>query len=364
MNLTEFAVRRWQVTLLVFLLLITLGLSAFLSIPRSVDPHFPIPATIVTVILPGADAAAIEETVAKPLEGVLQGLDHVRDINSTSTDGAAVVSVNFEHGTDAEQSLDRVVREVNAVRDQLPQGIQRIAFRRPRTTEAGVLQLALVSEGASWLRMAKYADDLRDQLNIVPGVRSTTIDALANPEVRVAIDAGRLAEARLPASAVANAINQGGIDLPAGAVSGSGRRYNLDAGGAYRSIDAVRAVTLRAGDGRLLRVGDVAKVGWAESERLQIARFNGHRALWVTVRQKDEVDAGTLRNALVAAVSDFRATLPPDIKLEVAFDQSRDIAKKLAQLARDFGIALGLVLITIFPLGFRPSLIVMISIPL
>lgn len=364
MNITAFAVHRWQVTMLVFLLLATLGASAFLSIPRSVDPHFPISATVVTVILPGADAGDVEETIAKPLEDVLQGLDHVREIRSTSTDGAAVLTVDFEHGTDAEQSLDRVVREVNAVRDQLPQGIQRIAFRRPRTTEAGVLQLALVSDQANWLRMAKYADDLRDRLNVVPGVRSTTVDALARPEVRVAIDAGRLAEARLPASAVANAITQGGIDLPAGAVSGAGRRFNIDAGGAYRSVDAVRNITVRAGDGRLLRVGDVAKVGWAEAEQLHIARFNGKRALFVTVRQKDEVDAGTLRDALVEAVDGYRADLPPDIKLEVAFDQSRDIAVKLAQLARDFAIALGLVLITIFPLGFRPSLIVMVSIPL
>ena len=364
MGLTSFAVRRWQLTLVAFLLLALLGFSAFRSIPRSVDPHFPISAAIVTVVLPGADAADVEETVAKPLEEVLQGLDHVREIRSTSTDGAAVISVDFEHGTDAEQSLDRVVREVGTVRDRLPQGIQRIAFRRPRTTEAGVLQLALVSNGASWRRMVKYAQDLRDRLNVVPGVRSATIDAAAQPEVRVAIDAGRLAEARLPASAVAQAVAQGGADLPAGAVSAGARRFNLDAGGAYRGVDEVADVSLRAGDGRLLRVRDVATVGWAEAEQLHRARFNGHRALWITVRQKDEVDAGALRDALVGAVNGFRAELPPDMRLEVGFDQSRDIEQKLAQLARDFVIALALVLITLFPLGLRPSLIVMVSIPL
>jgi len=364
MNLTAFAVHRWQVTLVAFLLLAMLGVSAFLSIPRSVDPHFPISTSIVTVVLPGADAADMEETVAKPLEDVLQGLDHVREIRSTSTDGVAVVSVEFEHGTDAEQSLDRVVREVGAIRDRLPQGIQRIAFRRPRTTEAGVLQLALVSDTASWRRMAKFADDIHDRLNVVPGVRSTSIDGAASPEVRVAIDAGRLAEAKIPASAVANAIQQGGVDLPAGTVNSTGRRYNIDAGGAYRSVEAVRDVPVRAGDGRLVRVGDVAQVDWSEAEQTHIARFNGHRALFITVRQKDEVDAGTLRNDLVAAVGKLQATLPPDLKLAVGFDQSNDIQRKLAQLARDFAIALGLVLVTILPLGFRPSLIVAISIPL
>jgi multidrug efflux pump subunit AcrB len=306
----------------------------------------------------------MEETVAKPIEDVLQGLDYVREIRSTSSDGTAVITVEFEHGTDPEQSLDRTVREVGSIRDRLPQGIARIAYRRPRTTEAGVLQLAVVSEGASWRRMVKYAEDLRDRVNVVPGVRQTVIDGAARPEVRVAIDADRLAQARLPASAVANAIRQGGVDLPAGAVQAGDRRLNIEAGGAYRSVDAVRAVPVRATDGRLLTVGDVADVSWSESEQLHIARYNGQRALFVTVRQKDGVDAGSLRDALVTAVDAYRADLPPDMKLEVAFDQSNDIAKKLALLARDFAIALALVLITLFPLGLRPSLIVMISIPL
>lgn len=364
MNITALAVRRWQLTLLVFLLLVTMGVSAFLSIPRSVDPHFPIPNIVVIVNLPGADAADMEETVAKPIEDQLQGLDHVRQITSTSTDGSATVIIEFEHGTDAEQSLDRVVREVGSIRDQLPQGIRQILYRRFRTTEAGVMQLALVSDTADWLRMNKYAKDLHDKLNVVAGVRATTIDGAASPEVRVAVDSGRLSEARLPASAVSNAIQQGGIDAPAGTVSGGGRRFNLDAGGAYRSLDAIRAIPLRASDGRLVRVGDVATVSWGIAEQLHLARFNGHRALFVTVKQKDEVDASTLRKALTEAVAAFRPTLPPDIKLEIAFDQTQDIARRLNQLGRDFGIALALVLVTLFPLGFRPSLIVMISIPL
>ncbi|QUM74623.1 efflux RND transporter permease subunit [Sphingopyxis granuli] len=130
------------------------------------------------------------------------------------------------------------------------------------------------------------------------------------------------------------------------------------------SLQSVRQVPLRGGDGRLLRVGDVATVNWAEAEQLHIARYNGKRALWVSVKQKDNVDTGSLRDALVQEVQSYRRNLPPDIAVSVAFDQSQDIAKKLNVLARDFAFALGLVLITLLPLGLRPSLIVMLSIPL
>lgn len=363
-RIVALAVERWQITLVAVVMVVMLGISSFRSIPRSVDPHFPIAVNVVTIILPGADAQAMEETVAKPIEDVLQGLDHVREIRSTSSDGAAVISIEFEHGTDPEATLDRVVREVSGLRDRLPQGITRIAYRRPRTTEAAVMQLAVVSEGASWRRMVKYAEDMRDRLNTVPGVRQTVIEGAARPEVRVAIDAERLAQARIPASAVANAIRAGGVELPAGAVQAGGRRLNIDAGGAFRDLEAIRAVPVRAGDGRMLTVGDIATVSWSEAEQLHIARYNGQRALWVVVRQKDGVDAGTLKRALSQAVEQLQTSLPPDMKLAIAFDQSKDISRKLALLARDFGIALALVLITIMPLGFRPSLIVMLSIPL
>jgi multidrug efflux pump subunit AcrB len=364
MNLTKFAVRNWQLTLVIFLLAALLGVQSFLSIPRSVDPHFPFNAVVVTAVLPGADAAEVEETVAKPIEDVVQGLDNVRDVESTSSDGVAVIFIEFLHGTNAEQSLDRTTREVTALRAQLPSGIARLDFRRPRATEAAVLQLALVSEGASWRRMEKYASDLRDKLNVVDGVRSTVISGLPRPEVQISLDSGRLAQAQIPALAVTAAITAGGIDLPTGAVQSAGRRLNVDAGGAYRDLRALEAVPLRAGDGRLIRVGDVAKVAWGEPEQLVISRYNGERAVFVSIRQKDNVSAPPLRDALVAQVEEFRTKLPPDMKLEIGFDQSRDIERRLGELGRDFAIALALVLITLLPLGLRASLVVMVSIPL
>ena len=364
MNIAAAAVRYWQLTLVGSLLAALLGIQAFLAIPRSVDPQVPFSAAIVTAVLPGADAATVEETVAKPIEDVVQGLDNVREVRSSSSSGLAVISVEFLHGTDPELALDRTIRDVTAIRGQLPAGLARLDFRRPRPTEAAVLQLALVSTGATWRRVEKYAKDLRERLNVVTGVRSTTVFGLAQPEVRVALDSGRLAEAGLSAIAVSSAVSAGGIEVPAGAVQSGARRLNVDAGGAYRSVDAIAAMPLKAASGRIVRVGDVATVGWAEAEHLNLTRYNGERAVFIAVKQKDNVSAPVLRDNLFKAVTAFRTGLPPDMKLEIGFDQSRDIERRLSELARDFSIALALVLITLLPLGLRASLVVMISIPL
>ncbi len=364
MNLIAFAVKRWQLTAVIFLLFAALGIQAFLTIPRSADPHFPVPTIVTVVSLPGADAAEVEETVAKPIEEAVQGIDRIKEIRSTSNSGVAVISTEFDYGTNADQALDRVVRDVNAIRGQLPSGVGRIEFRRVRTTEAAVIQLALVSEKASWRRMEKYAQDIRDRLNVVPGVRATTIYGLAKPELRVAIDSGRLSEAGIPATAVANGLSAGGATIAAGSINAGDRRFNVDAGGAYRSLEAIRGSIIKGEPGRFVTVGDVAKVEWAEAEQLHYTRYNGQRAVFISVKQKDAVSAPDLRKRLGVVVESLNASLPPDIKLATAFDQTLDIKRRLNQLATDFSIALALVLITLIPLGWRASLVVMVSIPL
>ncbi|MFN3370317.1 MAG: efflux RND transporter permease subunit [Sphingomonadaceae bacterium] len=363
-GLIAFAVHRWQVTLVVFLLAAVLGLQAFLTIPRSVDPHFKAPFVSVIAILPGADPADIEQTVAKPIEDALASLDNITELQSSSADGQAVITAEFTWESDPDRNFDEAVREVNAIRAQLPQGLQRLEYRRFRTTEAVVVQYALISETASWRRMEKVAKDLRESFQRQPGVRAAVSWGVPRPEMRVSLDLGRLAELGIPVTQVTDALRVGGTDLPPGPVSSGEQRFNLKAGGAFRSEDEVRAVPLRAVDGRLVRVGDVASVEWDMAERAHVTRFNGQRAIWITATQKDNVNVLDVQQRLVAAADAYRETLAPDLKLELAFDQSDDVRRKLALLGRDFAIALSLVLLTLLPLGPRASLVVMVSVPL
>ena len=364
MKLIEFAITRWQITLVLFALMAGLGITSFGSIPRSVDPHFPIPVVVVIVAQPGADPADMEQTIAKPIEDVLRGLDDIEEVTSTSGDGFATIVADFDWGSDVDKNYDGAVREVNAIRSQLPASLARLEFRKVRTTDSAVVQLALVSNGASPRRVEKYADDLRDEINKVDGVRNARVYGLARPQVTVDIDAARLAQSGIAVTAVADALRTAGADLPPGAVQSAGSRFNVKTDGAFRSLDAVRDVPVRAVDGRVVRVADVATVAWNPAEASHRARFNGKEAVWLTATQKDQRDVRKVRDAVMAAVDNFRTTLPPDMKVELVFDQSLDVRSKLRLLARDFTIAVLLVLITLLPLGPRAAVVVMVSIPL
>jgi multidrug efflux pump subunit AcrB len=364
MGLIEAAIRRWQITLVLFLALTALGTSAYITIPRSVDPHFSAPLIGVIVTSPGAEPADMEAAVARPIEDLLQGLDGIVKVSSRSTDSVAQISAEFSWDGNPEKHYDEVVREVNALRGSLPSSVQDISVQRFRTSDAAVLQLALVSDTASYRRLEKYAKDLRERLNRVNGVRLTTTWAIPNPEARVAIDAGKLAQLNLPVSAVTNALGGASIDLAAGAVHSGDQRLNVQAGGAFRELAEIAELPIRVRDGQLALVKDVAVVGWDYAEQMHLARFNGHRAIWVTLNQKDNYNVLEVRRDALATVEDFRKLLPPDVQLEIGFDQSFDISDKLNQLGRDFAIALAIVLLTLLPLGWRASAVVMVSVPL
>ncbi|CAN1542829.1 AcrB Cation/multidrug efflux pump [Sphingomonadaceae bacterium] len=364
MNFTEIAIRRWQLTLVLFALLSALGYSAFSTIPRAVDPHFPLPVVVITAIQPGADAAEMEQTVAKPIEELMQGLEDVKEIVSASNDSSAVIRAEFDWSGDPDRYFNDTVREVTAIRSRLPADLARLDFKKMRTTNASVLQIALVSETASWRRMEKYGRDISEAFSRYTSVREAEVHGLSQPEVTVAVDPARLAELQLPASLVADALRLGGADVASGAVVSGTRRFNVEAGGAFKNLDAIRNLPLRANNGSILRVGDVAKVYWGAEEARTRLFHNGKRAIWITANQKVGTDATKLRDALLEELELQKKTLPPDIDVVMQFDQSRDIAARLRELARDFAIALFLVMFTLLPLGWRAAAIVMVSIPL
>ncbi|MBJ7389060.1 MAG: efflux RND transporter permease subunit [Sphingomonadaceae bacterium] len=364
MHIAELAIRRWQLTLVLFTLLCALGFSAFQQVPRAVDPHFSMPVVSIVALQPGADAAEIEQTIAKPIEELVQGLEDVQSVVSTSSDGNAVIRAEFDWSGNPDQYFNDTVREVTAIRNQLPADLQGLQFEKIRTTNASILQIALLSDSASWYRMEKYARDVSEALGRDKEVRQAEIYGLPQPEISVAINSGKLAELRLPASVVVDAIRVGGADVPAGAVISGARRFNVETGGAFRDLEKIRNLPIRSNDGSIIRVGDVADVKISAAEQRVKVSHNGKRAVFITANQKQGTDATKLRNRLVEELARQQALLPPDIQAVIQFDQSKDIRKRLNELARDFAIALFLVLITLLPLGWRASVIVMISIPL
>ena len=362
--ITSFFVERWQVTLVAFTLLVALGVNAVIGIPKSEDPIARFPITLVSVVLPGADASEMEQLVAIPIEEAINRIEDVAEIESNISAGFVSVRAEFVWGVDPDRKFDEVVREVNRIRPDLPTGVRDVRLDRASTANANVVQMALVSQNASMRQMRAYAEALEDLIERQQGVQQAEIWGAPPPEVRVTLNLDRMAQYRVPANLVVQALQAEGISSPIGAVEAGGRRFTVAATGAYDSLEEIAAVPLRSTDGRTLTVGDVAAVAWADDEQRHMTRFNGERAIFVTARAGIGENVFTVTNAIHTAVDAFEQQLPEGVRLERGFDQSKTVSDRLLKLGRDFLIAIFLVLLTLLPLGFRASIVVMVSIPL
>ena len=370
MKLSDFSIKNYQFTLVIFFLLTAIGISAYQNIPRTEDPYFDISAFRINVIYPGADPREMEQQVAKPIEDALRGLDDLKEMLSTSRNSGGVVFVRFNAEVDVDKKFDEVNRELNSIRDQLPAGIQKLEIERINPGFTNIIQYSLVSETASYADLAEYAEDLSEAFERISSVRESESWAYPEQQVRVSLNFKKLAELGIQAADVARVIQGESLNIPGGPVEEGARRLNVQTSGQYRSVEEIRntviAGTGTGGDlgGRLIRVGDVADVQWDYANQEVMARYNGQRAVFVTANQKDQRNIFVTQKALQETADEFEKTLPPNIKMERGFEQYKNVEKRIDRLTFDFGLAVTLVLITLLPLGLRASGIVMVSVPL
>lgn len=364
MSFLEFPIKRYPFTLIAFLGLIALGIYSFNSIARSEDPYFPIPAFVIAAVLPGGDPVEMERLVSKPIEDRLAELDDVKRIDSTSADGLAVIVPEFVAGVDVERKYEEIVRELNALRPDLPAEIVQLEIKKVNPGLVNIVQMALVSEDAPYAELEDHARELKDILKALPGVRTAESWAYPDRELRVALDLKRVAELGLTPGQVVQAVQSDNANIPAGSIDIGPRSFALKTSGAYTSLDQVRATVVSAVDGRTVRVRDVAEVSWDTAEQRYLGRYSGQRAVFVTANQKDGINIFDMQARIDAALDRFEGGLPARIKLERGFRQSENVGARLDRLGMDFGIAIGLVLLTLLPLGLRAAGVVMISIPL
>jgi len=364
MKLTSFSVRRWQFTVILFAMLAALGMAAWNSIPRLEDPPIDFPSFTVVSVLPGASPTDLERLVVSEVEKRLDELEDVKSLTSRIRDGVAATRIEFQPDKDPDKKYDEVVREMNALRPELPAELVRFDVNKTSTLDVNIVEVALVSDAATYRTLDSLAEALTDRLRSVHGVRAADRWGAPARQVDVAVDLGRLAALHMPAGEVLQAIGGESADIPAGSVEVGNRNFSVRSSGSYETLDEIQDTVIRGGAGRSVRVGDVAKVSWGYADSSYRARFNGRRAVFVTAQQQRGTTVQAVRDAIVAELHRYERTLPRGVGLALEFDQARNVSHRLARLGEDFLIAILLVALTLLPLGLRAALVVMISIPL
>jgi multidrug efflux pump subunit AcrB len=362
--LSAFAVKRWQFTLVVFLALAALGLQSLASIPKSEDPTFPFATFVVVAVLPGATPNDMERLVVDPVETKLKALDDVKKLTTEMEDSLSVTQIEFRAGSDPDRKRDEVLREITALRPTLPAELIRLDVKQFNAAKVNIAEVALLSDTVPYHDLDVLARALKKRIENQPGVDGVEIAGLPKQEVSITLDLQRMVALGVSPTELLGAVGAESTNVPAGSVEAGARRFNVKASGDYASVDEVRTTIIRSGGGSAIRVGDVATVAMRDVEASPFARWNGKRAVLIAANQKENQNVFKTKAAIDVELEAFEKTLPGDVRMERGFDQSRNVEHRMSGFTRDFGLAIFLVLITLLPLGWRASLVVMVSIPL
>jgi multidrug efflux pump subunit AcrB len=363
MKISSYAVKNYQFTLVIFIMIIVLGITTILNMPRSEDPEMHAPSYSVVVVYPGTSPKDMETLIVDPLEKEFSAQENIKRVRTSIGDGLAVIRIDYKYGSNVDDKYQEVLRVMNSKRAELPENIN-IDVIRFQPSDVNILQIALVSENAPRDRLQYYAEKLQDELERIRELKNVEIHGLPNRQVRIELATDKIAQMSITMDNVMSSLQNEMINIPGGSLDAGNRTFNIKSSGSYQQLDQIKNTVVYNAAGKNVFLKDVANVYYGYDDATYETRLNGHRSVFVVAAQKEGENISKTQKVYQPVLAQFKKTLPANIDMVQSFDQAENVNRRLGGLGEDFLIAILLVAVTLLPLGFRPALIVMISIPL
>jgi multidrug efflux pump subunit AcrB len=286
MRISDYAVKNYQFTLIMFLMVIVLGIVTIIDMPRAEDPDMNSPQYPIIIVYPGTSPSDMEELVINPIEKKIYALENIKRIRSTISDGLAVINVEYKFGSDVDEKYSELIREINSIREELPKEIAKIEVQKISPTTVNVIQVALVSNNASRLSLKKAAEGLQDELEKITSLKNVEIFGLPQQFIRIDLELDRMASMNISSDMVMNAIKSEAANIPGGSIVENSKSFNIKTSGNYNNIEEIKNTIVFSYQGKNILLKDIANINFDFDEQKHITRLNGNRCLFVAAAQK------------------------------------------------------------------------------
>jgi HAE1 family hydrophobic/amphiphilic exporter-1 len=368
MTLTELAIKRPPLVIVIFASLGLLGLFSYLQLKYELLPNmFPPYVTVVTVY-PGAAPQEVESSVTKPIEDAVASVDRVKSVNSYSYENYSVVQMEFQFTADPNKANQDVQKKVNELASSLPASVKAPVVSNFSMDDLPVIRLGVTADmdGRELYQLVK--DDVKARLSRIAGVAQVTIVGGQEREIRVSLDLGKMAAAGIPVPLVVSALTSANADLPAGKIRDRDGEYLVRLSGKYSSVDELKDVVIaRSPSGAETRLGDFADVTDGFKDQSTTSRINGKDAIGIVIQKQSGANTVELSRAVRAELSSMEKEFASRrLAFDVAVDGSVFTLESAKSVTNDLFLAILLVALVMlaFLHSIRGSLIVMVSIPL
>lgn len=350
MNLSEVSVKRPVLSIVMSLVILLFGAIgySFLGVREypSIDP----PVINVRTSYPGASADVIESQITEPLEKVINGIQGIRTISSSSNHGTSNITVEFNLSSDLEAAANDVRDKVSQALRNLPRDLDGppIVTKSDANADA-IISLTVESSTRNTLDLSDYAENvIGQQMITIPGVSNIQIWGQRKYAMRLRFDPSRLAAHQLTVMDVKNALDKENIELPAGKIAGDKTELVVRTTGLLRSADDFNNMIIVNSGDQLIRFRDVGYAELGPENEETILRQSGTPMIGVAIIPQPGSNYIDIADEFYKRVEQVKKDLPKDIKLGIALDNTRFVRKSISEVRETLLIAIILVVLIIY----------------
>ncbi len=379
--LAVFSLRNRALIALVTIVIGIFGGIALTSLRQELIPSVTFPQLVVITNYPGASPEVVNEDVSTPIETALQGVQGLEDTVATSSANLSSVSASFQFGTDLTTTEQRVQLAINRIESQLPDDVDPQVITGS-IEDLPVLQIAVTSD----LDQRDLSTELErtvTDLQQLEGVREASLLGTTGQRVTITPDLDALAAAGLSTTSIRDALDANGVLLPAGEITENDSTLIVQAGERLRAVEDIAALPLLgtadtqapatgppAADAPpaaapVVTIDDVADVALVDDPAVGISRVNGEPALTLAITKTPDANTVAVSQLINEELPALAEAIGEGTEFTVVFDQAPFIEESIESLATEglLGLAMAVLVILVFLLSIRSTLVTAISIP-
>jgi multidrug efflux pump len=368
MNLSELSLKRPVLAIVCSIVIIIFGFIGFNFLGVREYPAIDPPVVNVRTSYTGANAEIIEQQITEPLEKAANGVEGVKNITSSSSQGSSNITVEFELGVDLEKAANDVREKISQASNALPQDIDAPPSVAKQDADSDpILFMQIQSQRRTLLQLSDITENvIQERLQTVPGISSIQLRG-QRYAMRIWFDPAKLSAYKLTIQDVKTALDRENIELPGGKVRGNNTELTVKAYGKLTTEEDFNNLIVFQDEGRIIRLKDVGYAILGPQEEESVSRKNNIEVVSLAAVAQPGSNQVAIADEMYKRIAALKKELPEDIKIEVGFDRTTFVRKAITEVKETLFIAILLVVIIIYlffrewSIAFRPLIDIPVS---
>ncbi len=366
MSIYSASVKRPVTTILIFVALMVVGIYSLVQLPVDLYPEMELPYVVVYTTYPGASASDIETNITQTLEDALNATSNLKEMTSTSSDALSVIFMEFEYGTNLDETSNDIRSSLSFVTNYLPEDAEDPTIIK---FNSSMMPIAFytITAAESYEGLEKIlAEKIVNPLNRIDGVGSIGLAGVPGRKVYIDVDPRRMEAYNLTIEQIGNVLRAENMNMPSGYIEMGQTDYPLRIQGEFTESDVIKNIVVSSYNGNNVYLKDVAQVNDTIRETKLDTRINGAKGMTMYVQKQSGGNTVKITKEVDKNLTELTKDLPQDVKITKLFDSASFIKDSISNLTETLMYALiFVILVVLFFLGrWRATFIIILTIPI